>query len=79
LKTNGGKGSVSARNKKRKGHKPLQEKQVDKKENIPSKRAKKPKINIDHTRGKKLSEDELKEARKNILDLFNKSKGNDNE
>lgn len=70
LKTKVHKSGLSARNKKRKDHKPIQEEPVEKVKKKRRKRPKKVKNNIDHISNRILSEDELKTARKKILEKF---------
>lgn len=71
------KARVSARNKKRKDHKPIQEEQVEEVKKKRKKRPKKAKNKIDHIRPRILNDDELKTARQKILEQFNKGRNND--
>lgn len=70
LKTKVHKSGLSTRNKKRKDHKPIQEEPVEKVKKKRRKRSKKAKNKIEHISNRILSEDELKTARKNILEKF---------
>jgi hypothetical protein len=74
LKMKSNKNGISARNKKRNKQKHTGENKVEKVENKSDNRPKMPKNKIERYRPKKMTENELNIARKNILDMFNKTK-----